>query len=185
MELRFKTQIIKQREKNIQLSLWDIGMDLSQIQAKEQYKEGNYSSMKEYVGKNFGFTYDSARKYMRLYREYSERVTVTTLGLTKALLLLQVPEEYKDEFVEKVEQGMSREELSKKIIRMKSQAGSKPTYQSKEEDFILKLKRQYEEIIEHKQGVGEEVENWLKGAKGVRNPDLELLEMIKNLKGEK
>jgi len=175
MELKFRTQIIKQREKNIQLSFWDIGKELLEIQETKQFTEENHISMQDYVETHFSFSYASAKRYMQLAREYKDRLTVSSLGLTKALLLIQAPNEYKEELIKRVEikQIKSRNELEKALSPFKETVGTKPKYSNDPQEHIYKLIREFDEkILPLKEGIKVSIFRWLQEAN--KYDDLEL-----------
>lgn len=91
-----------------------IGQDL--IEAKELVGHGEW---KDWVENTVGFSYESAKKYMQISREYgdfSKRELITDLSYTKALKLLAVPEEDREEFLEDNDvEGMTVKELEEKI----------------------------------------------------------------------
>lgn len=91
-----------------------IGQDL--IEAKELVEHGEW---KEWVENTVGFSYESAKKYMQISREYgdfSKRELITDLSYTKALKLLAVPDEDREEFIENNDvEGMTVKELEEKI----------------------------------------------------------------------
>ena len=170
-ELKDYTSMIKHRSKSIELSFWDIGKDLAYIQEKSLYKS-KYGSLKDYIESNFSFSYDHARKMISVTKEYS-RPVAETIGITKLYLLLQVPHQHRDEIIEMIEEKkLDREGLRKTVKRFKSQSGSTPHYSDKPEEHKLRLIRQfneirthYEEFIDFKQDLTEELNNWLKSAK--------------------
>lgn len=91
-----------------------IGQDL--IEAKELVEHGEW---KDWVENKVGFSYESAKKYMQISREYgdfSKRELITDLSYTKALKLLAVPDEDREEFIENNDvEGMTVKELEEKI----------------------------------------------------------------------
>jgi len=91
-----------------------IGQDL--IEAKELVDHGEW---KNWVENTVGFSYESAKKYMQISREYgdfSKRELITDLSYTKALKLLAVPDEDREEFIEGNDiEGMTVKELEEKI----------------------------------------------------------------------
>ncbi len=174
MQLKFRTQIIKQREKNIQLSFWDLGKELLEIQQSKQYQEENYNNMKEYVESNFSFTYKSAEKYMQLFKGYPERLTVRDLGLSKALLLLQVPEDYHKEIMAKIEEKphLTRNELQQTLTNLN--IGTKPSYSDDPQEHIYKLIREFDQkILPLKEGIKLSITRWLEEASKFKDVELE------------
>ena len=97
------------------------------IQAKELLPHGQWSA---WLSEKVEFSERAAQNFMRVAREYSNPQPVADLGLSKALLLLQLPEEEREEFIEKPHevggeektvQEMSKRELEK-VIRERDEA---------------------------------------------------------------
>ena len=91
------------------------------IRAKEILPHGQWAS---WLAEKVEFSERTAQNFMRVAKEYTNPQPVADLGLTKALLLLQVPENEREEFVakthevdgeEKTVAEMSRRELEKAI----------------------------------------------------------------------
>lgn len=170
-ELKDYTTIIKTREKTIQLSFWDIGNDLLRIKNNKLYID-KYSNMEAYVSENFTFSPRHAWRMMAVADRY-DKTAVTSVGLEKMYLLLQVPDQHRDEIIEMVEEEkLDLEGLKKTVKRFKTQAGSVPHYSDKPEEHKSRLTRQFNEIRTHfegykefKEDIIEEIHNWLKSAK--------------------
>ena len=97
------------------------------IQAKELLPHGQWAS---WLAEKVEFSEKTAQNFMRVAREYANPQPVADLGLSKALLLLQLPEEEREEFIEKPHevggeektvQEMSKRELEK-VIRERDEA---------------------------------------------------------------
>lgn len=91
------------------------------IRAKEILPHGQWAA---WLAEKVEFSERTAQNFMRVAKEYANPQPVADLGLTKALLLLQVPENEREEFVakpheteggEKTVAEMSRRELEKAI----------------------------------------------------------------------
>jgi len=97
-----------------------IGQDL--IDAKELVEHGEWENWLE---NSVGFSSSSAVKYMKISREYSnisKTELITDLSYTKALKLLAVPEEAREEFIENNNvEDMTVKELEAKIAQMKTE----------------------------------------------------------------
>ncbi len=167
MNLTEHTQIIKHREKSIQLSFWDIGKDLKYIKEKSIFLE-KYQNFEDYVVENFTFSLRHAERMMKVATEY-ERQAVIDVGLTKMYLILQVPEEHRDEIIQEVEEkGLTTKELSKKVKRFKDKSGTPAEHKG---DMVFKLVRQFNIIESHYNGnieftkdLKEEIGNWIASA---------------------
>lgn len=91
------------------------------IRAKEILPHGQWAA---WLAEKVEFSERTAQNFMRVAKEYANPQPVADLGLTKALLLLQVPENEREEFVakpheteggEKTVAEMSKRELEKAI----------------------------------------------------------------------
>lgn len=100
-------------------AILEIGRRL--IEAKAQLDHGQWLSWLE---KKVEFSEASARRFMRLAREYPNQSTLTDLGPSKALALLALPESERNDFIseshqvgglEKTVQEMSHRELQQAI----------------------------------------------------------------------
>ncbi len=182
MELKEYTSVIQTREKAIQLSFWDIGRDLVYIKEKSLYK-AKYGTLTHYIEDNFTFSAKHAAKMMKVATEYEKQALPGELGLTKLYLLLQVPEEKREELIEIVkEEGMSRENLSKEVKGLKHSTGKQPHYSNDPNEHILKLKRQFESLIQAKEGLQEAIERWITAASQFNDTELnELIKIAKKL----
>ena len=93
------------------VSILEIGKRL--IEAKDQLSHGEWLNWLE---KEVDFTDRSARNFMRLASEYANRNSISDLGVTKALALLSVPTEEREQFAEAVHaEELSVRELKQKI----------------------------------------------------------------------
>ena len=97
----------------------EIGKRLNE--AKEQLEHGAWE---DWLSTRVEFSEAVARRFMRLAREYPNQSLVTGLGSTKALILLALPPEERDEFVEETHEvdgkektvaDMSKRELEKAV----------------------------------------------------------------------
>lgn len=112
-----------------------IGQDL--IEAKELLEHGQWENWLE---NSVGFSSSSAVKYMKISREYGEfskTELITDLSYTKALALLAMPEEDREEFVENNDvESMTVKELEQKIKELESiNSTSEAKAQKLEEDL--------------------------------------------------
>ncbi len=103
----------------------EIGRRLAR--AKELLPHGQWAA---WLAEKVEFSERTAQRFMRVANEYSNPTPVSDLGLTKALLLLQVPENEREEFVakphevdgeEKQVAEMSKRELEQ-VIRERDEA---------------------------------------------------------------
>lgn len=101
------------------VSIVEIGKRL--IEAKEQLAHGQWLP---WLSEKVNFSETMAQRFMRVAREFSNPAPVRDLGLTKALLLLEVDEEKREQFMEerhevngeeKTVYEMSRRELEQAI----------------------------------------------------------------------
>ena len=97
------------------------------IQAKELLPHGQWAA---WLAEKVEFSERTAQRFMRVAEGFSNPTPVSDLGLSKALLLLQVPEEEREEFLEtphdvsgeeKTVQEMSKRELEK-VIKERDEA---------------------------------------------------------------
>ena len=97
------------------------------MRAKELLPHGQWAA---WLAEKVEFSERTAQNFMRVAKEYANPQPVADLGLTKALLLLQVPEDERGEFVakphgvggeEKTVAEMSKRELEK-VIRERDEA---------------------------------------------------------------
>lgn len=100
-------------------SIVEIGKRL--IEAKEQLEHGQWLP---WLSEKVNFSEAMAQRFMRVAREYANPAPVRDLGLSKALLLLEVEEEKREQFLEeshvvngeeKTVYQMSRAELAQAI----------------------------------------------------------------------
>lgn len=122
-------------------SILQIGRRL--IEAKAQLEHGEWIS---WLSEKVEFSEASAQRFMRLAREYRNPSPVTDLGPSKALLLLALPENEREEFAtqkhevngeEKTVSEMSKRELEK-VIRERDEATRKATEKEQEAERLLK-----------------------------------------------
>lgn len=97
------------------------------IEAKAQLQHGEWGT---WLAEKVDFSEATAKRFMRLAKEYANRSTVTDLGSSKALVLLALPASERDEFIdekhsvngeEKTVAEMSKRELEK-VIRERDEA---------------------------------------------------------------
>lgn len=103
----------------------EIGKRLNE--AKNQLSHGEWS---DWLENKVEFSESSAQRFMRLAKEYSNPSPVTDLGASKALILLSLPEEEREDFInethvingnEKSVSDMSKRELEK-CVKEKNEA---------------------------------------------------------------
>ena len=75
-------------------AIYEIGKRL--IEAKEQLQHGEWL---EFLKEKVDFSESSAHRFMRIANEYQNSSTVTNFGVSKALLLLTLPPEEREDFV--------------------------------------------------------------------------------------
>lgn len=93
------------------VSILEIGKRL--IEAKDQLSHGEWL---DWLEKGVDFSVSSADRFMRLSKEYANSATLPNLGYSKALALLSVPAEEREEFAEAVHaEDLSVRELKQKI----------------------------------------------------------------------
>lgn len=117
-ELNNHTNVIKYKEKSIVNNFIDIGKELKIVKDGKLYKE-EYSTFENYVESNFTFTRMTAYNMIKVSDCKDD---FTKLGLYKCLLLLQAPEEHREELKKKAKK-MSVKKLKeevKKVIKPKS-----------------------------------------------------------------
>ena len=122
-------------------SILQIGRRL--IEAKAQLEHGEWSA---WLSEKVEFSEASAQRFMRLAREYPNPSPVTDLGTSKALLLLALPENEREDFatqkhevngIEKSVSEMSKRELEK-VIRERDEATLKAEETKKEAERLAK-----------------------------------------------
>lgn len=118
-DIREITDNIKFFKKTVTISFLQIGHLL--IEAKGKLKHGEWLP---WLRDEADFSEATAQRFMRLAREYGKSVSVTDLGLTKALKLLALPDAERREFMEETHEvngeektvyQMSRRELEQAI----------------------------------------------------------------------
>ncbi len=139
----------------------EIGKRLAE--AKEQLNHGEWLAwLKEKVD----FSVSMANKLMRVAKEFSNSESIPNLGVTKALALLSVPAEEREEFAEAVhaedisvrelkdairqrdetirqresERDSARRELSSRQIELKAQIERSASLQQERQDLLDRLK---------------------------------------------
>ena len=115
-------------------SAYDVGQLL--IEAKRQLDHGEWL---EWLRERVEFSEATARRFMRMAKEYPNRSTVTDLGFSKAIVLLNISNEERTDFInekhivsgkEKAVAEMSCREL-RELVRTKS---SSVTVQEEDSD---------------------------------------------------
>lgn len=164
MELDEFTDIIRFREKNIQLTFWDIGNDLNLIKAQKLYLN-KYKNMEQYIEYNFTFSARQGWKMMSVANNIHDRTKAGSIGLEKLYLLLQVPELYRDEILGKVQDNvMTRSELQTQIRKFKKTVGEPPKHSKDGEEYVLKLKREWqcikENLANYNHALKNDVQKW-------------------------
>lgn len=100
------------------VTILEIGKRL--IEAKEQLEHGEWL---DWLANSVSFNERAAQRFMQLATEYSNTSTLTDLGYSKALALLAVPAEQREEFAAEVRaEDISVRELKKKIREAESSA---------------------------------------------------------------
>ena len=100
------------------ISILEIGKRL--IEAKEQLNHGEWL---DWLGNRVDISERMAQNFMKISREYSNPKSVSDLGVTKALALLAVPAEEREQFAEAVHaEDLSVRELKAKIREAENQA---------------------------------------------------------------
>ena len=82
-------------KKQVELSFIEIGKLL--IEAKEQVPHGEWGA---WLQEKVDFSETTARRFIRLAKEYTNQSAVTDLGFSKALSLLALPESERNDFIE-------------------------------------------------------------------------------------
>ncbi len=180
--LEESTQVIKIREKTIQLSFWDIGRDLLQIKESKTYK-AKYASMDSFMESEFTFSPRHGWRMMKVADQYKDRADIESVGLTNLYLLLQVPEEQRNEILELVEdKKINQKTLVKQVKRFKSQSGAKPHYSDNKEEHVLKLIRQFEGLkLQHdsyqdiKKDLKESFKSWIEPSRKITDERIKKL----------
>lgn len=134
-------------------AIYEIGVRLNE--AKAQLQHGEWL---EFLSEKVNFSEASAQRFMRIAREYKNPSTVMDLGASKALLLLALTEEEREEFIaekhdvngeEKTVADMSKRELEKVIKELdseKEKAGKLEETVSSLEDEIADLRAEIKEL---------------------------------------
>ena len=110
-----------------------------------------HGSFRAWVEENFEFSHSSANSYMKLFDEYgadqltlfgavTESQTFANLPYTKALALLAVPKEEREEFAKEVgAEDLSVRELKKVIEEKKAAEAAQAEAEARERDLAEKL----------------------------------------------
>lgn len=162
------TQEINFYKQTAGAAVLEIGKRLNE--AKAQLDHGEWG---EWLEKKVEFSEASAQRFMRLAKEYTNSSPVTALGASKALILLALPEDERESFMEqthningeeKTALEMSKRELEK-AVKEKNDAlrqaelakmdvnelESKLSYQQKETEHLAEtLKKTTDELEELK-----------------------------------
>ena len=120
-----------------------IGQDL--IAAKELVSHGEWENWLE---NSVGFSPSTARRYMQISSEYGEiskRATLRDLSYTKALALLAIPEEDREDFAEDAV-NISVRELENKVKAYQEEKEQADLRVEDLEEGILKLKEEKEAL---------------------------------------
>lgn len=109
---------IKFFENQAVISYWEIGKRLNQ--AKEQVGHGNWYT---WINDNLGYTPETARKLIKIYKEISNPNTYCDLGFSQVLALTSIKdEEEREEFINNNPvEDMTVRELKKEIKEYKEQ----------------------------------------------------------------
>jgi len=165
------------------------------IQAKELLPHGQWAS---WLSEKVEFSERAAQNFMRVAREYSNPQPVADLGLSKALLLLQLPEGEREEFIEqphevdgeeKTVQEMSKRELEK-VMKERDEArklaesaqADVEKWKNTADAVDLKLKNAKEKIRKAEAGLKEANEAAGRDAKARRKAENERAELAKKLR---
>lgn len=145
------------------VTILEIGKRL--IEAKEQLEHGEWLDWLEHRGDT---SVRTAQNLMRLSKEYGNTKSISYLGVTKALALLAVPAEEREQFAEEVHaEGLSVREL-KKAIQERDEAIKK-----KEQELIVN--RQYlDDEMERADTLQKEKEELLRQIEGLANRPVEV-----------
>lgn len=129
---------IKFFENQAVVSYWEIGKRLSK--AKEQVGHGNWES---WVDENLGYSKSTASRLMQIHSEYSNPASLQDLTYSKAVKLLSIPSENRQEFVEKHDvEDMTTRQLQAEIKEYKK------NLKAKENELEEIVKEKDEEIGE-------------------------------------
>lgn len=118
---------IKFFENQAVVSYWEIGKRLAQ--AKEQVGHGNWEN---WVDENLGYSKSTASRLMQIHNEYSNPASLQDLTYSKAVKLLAIPSEARQDFIDKHEvEDMTTRELQAEIKEYKE------SLKAKEEEFEI------------------------------------------------
>ncbi len=118
------------------------------VEAKSMIKHGGWG---EWIESNFEFSHSSANSFMKLYEEYgadqltifgavTESQTFANLPYSKALALLAVPKEEREEFAKEVgAEDISERELKKAIKERKAAEQAAAEAEARERELEEKL----------------------------------------------
>ncbi len=159
-------------------SILEIGKRLTE--AKAQLQHGEWL---EFLSEKVSFSEASAQRFMRIAKEYSNPSPVTDLGVSKALLLLALAEEEREEFIsekhevngkEKTVEEMSKRELEK-VIKERDEA------RKESEDLSFKISDLEEELRE----LHEELSELKDKPTVIAEPGEEVLDTIRKEEADK
>lgn len=112
---------IKFFENQAVVSYWEIGKRLSQ--AKEQVGHGNWE---RWVDENLGYSKSTASRLMQIHNEYSNPASLQDLTYSKAVKLLAIPSDDRQDFIEKHDvEDMSTRKLQAEIKKYKESIKAK------------------------------------------------------------
>lgn len=149
LAVRIRTTI-RNTQKIMLDSAISIGQDL--MQAQKLVADGEWQ---EWVEQATGMTCSSARKYMQIAREYgdeSKRELIPALSYTKALRLLAVPEEEREEIAENNDiENMTVKELEEVIKALKDEKTAVDQDKTKLEEDLRAAQEKIESIGQREQ----------------------------------
>ena len=133
-----------------QVAVLDCALEMGRrlADAKKLIKHGEFSA---WVEENFEFSHSSANTFMKLFDEYgadqltlfgavTESQTFANLPYTKALALLAVPKEEREEFAKEVgAEDLSVRELKKAIEEKKAAEAAQAEAEARERELSEKL----------------------------------------------
>ena len=146
-------------------SIVEIGKRL--IEAKEQLEHGQWLP---WLSEKVNFSEAMAQRFMRVAREYANPAPVRDLGLSKALLLLEVEEEKREQFLgethvvngeEKTVYDMSRKELEQ-AIRERDEARAERDKAVQDAEGSLLAMAEKDSALEDAQEAAEQLKQELK-----------------------
>ncbi|WP_105300953.1 DUF3102 domain-containing protein [Anaerococcus marasmi] len=112
---------IKFFENQAVVSYWEIGKRLSQ--AKEKVGHGEWMN---WVNDNLGYSQRTTNSLMKVYKEIPNSQAIANLSYTKVVNILSLPEEVRQDFIEKHEvEDMTTRELQAEIKKYKESLKAK------------------------------------------------------------